>query len=334
MEVPLALPLPVEQLRELITTDSSGWRKKNCVSLMDHSAQQIRAVLELASELKAHDLQRKSSVFWDYPRTLAMLFQKSSLRTRVSFEVSMAHLRGHAIYLSPDDVGLGIRESVEDVAHGLSRWVDAITARVYHHSMVTGLATHASVPVINALSDQEHPIQAFADLLTLQEHCGPLGNSRSIAYVGDGNNVLHALLIGCTKLGVNISAAYPTGYEPAAEYVQAALSEAERTGATVRLTNDPVEAVRGAEAVYTDVWASMGQEHEKEERAAIFAPYQLNANLLSHAAPSAIAMHCLPAHREEEISSEVMAGHNNTIFDQAENRLHTQKALLLLILGL
>ncbi len=328
------MPLPVEQLRELITTDVSRWRKQNCVSLMDHSAQQIRAVLELASELKAHDLQRKSSVFWDYPRTLAMLFQKSSLRTRVSFEVSMAHLRGHAVYLSPDDVGLGIRESVADVAHGLSRWVDAITARVYHHSMVTSLAAHASVPVINALSDQEHPIQAFADLLTLQEHCGRLGNERHLAYVGDGNNVLHALLIGCAKLGVNIRAAYPKGYEPAAEYVEAALQAAQSTGAHITLSNDPAEAVHQAEAVYTDVWASMGQEHEKEERAAIFAPYQVNSALLAHAAPNAIAMHCLPAHREEEISSEVMTLHNTTIFDQAENRLHTQKALLLLILGL
>jgi ornithine carbamoyltransferase len=334
LEVPLALPLPVERLRELITSDASGWRKQNCVSLLDHSAGRIRAVLETAAELKAHDLQRKSTVFWDYPRTLAMLFQKSSLRTRVSFEVSMAHLQGHAVYLSPDDVGLGIRESVEDVAHGLSRWVDAITARVYKHTMVTGLAEHASVPVINALSDQEHPIQAFADLLTLQEHCGPLGNERHLAYVGDGNNVLHALLIGCTKLGVNISAAYPKGYEPSSEYVAAAMREARATGAKVTLTHDPAEAVSGAEAIYTDVWASMGQEHEKDERAAIFAPYQVNSALLAKAGAGAIAMHCLPAHRDEEISSEVMALHNTVIFDQAENRLHTQKALLLLILGL
>lgn len=323
-----------EQLRQAIQQDATGWRKRSVISLWDVSPQQIRALLDVAVFLKKSDLARKPTLYWNYPRTLAMLFEKPSLRTRVSFEASMAHLRGHAIYLGPNDVGLGTREAVPDVAASLSRWVDLIAARVFQHSTVEQLAQNATIPVINALSDREHPIQAFADLLTLQEFCGPLGNNLKLAYVGDGNNVLHALLLACAKMGVNLSAACPDGYLPDNAYFEEARRWAAETGAYIELLSNPEEAVRGADAVYTDVWASMGQESERAHRVKLFAPYQLNSALMAHAKPNAIAMHCLPAHRGEEITDEVMETHKNAILEQAENRLHTQKALLLLIIGL
>lgn len=321
-------------LRNMITEDVAMWRKKNCITLMDISREQIGTLLHVAAELKIHDLKREVSLRWEYPRTLAMLFQKPSLRTRVSFEVSMAHLQGHAVYLNPEDVGLGIREAVSDVAGALSRWVDAITARVFSHSTLEELASNATIPVINALSDREHPIQAFADLLTLQEQCGMLGNDRTLAYLGDGNNVLHALMIACSRMGVNLRAACPEGYGPAEDYIRATQIICGISGATFHLTTDPVEAVEGAEALYTDVWTSMGQEDEKEHRLKVFTPYQVNSALLRHALPGAIVMHCLPAHRGEEITAHIMAQHQTVMLDQAENRLHTQKALLMLILGI
>ncbi len=324
----------VLKLRELIDTDPTKWRRKNLLSLLDVSADQFRTVLQVAAGMKALDQKRQPGIEWKYPRTLGMIFEKPSLRTRVSFEASMVHLKGHAIYLAPGDVGLGHREPAEDVAGVLSRWVDIITARVFAHETVEELAAHSSSPVINALSDREHPLQAFADLLTLQEHKGELGNTLKLAYVGDGNNVLHALLIACAKLGVHIAAACPSGYEPSRDYVAAARNFAIETGATIEITTDPAQAVANADAVYTDVWASMGQEAEKEARAMIFAPYQINAELMAHAKPDAIVLHCLPAHRGEEVSAEMMTAHKTVILDQAENRLHTQKALLALIVGL
>lgn len=326
--------MPVSKLVNQITEDATGWRRKSLISLFDVSAEQLREVLDVAAKMKAFDQKRAPGIAWIYPRTLGMIFEKPSLRTRVSFEASMVHLRGHAIYFAPGDVGLGVREAVEDVAGVLSRWVDIITARVFAHESVVELAAHSSSPVINALSDREHPIQAFADLLTLQEHKGELGNHLKLTYVGDGNNVLHALLLACTKTGVNISAACPEGYFPDPAYVEEAQRNGAETGAKVEIFVDPKEAVRDADAIYTDVWASMGQEAEKEERAGIFAPYQINAELLSHAKPDAIVLHCLPAHRDEEISAEVMERFKTPILDQAENRLHTQKALLVLIVGL
>ncbi len=327
------MAISVEELRQLVEEDSAGWRKQNCVSLRDLTAAQIEMVLQVAKELKRHDLGRHPSLFWRYPRTLAMLFQKPSLRTRVSFETSMAHLQGHAVYLAPDDVGLGIREAVEDVAGTLSRWVDSIAARVYHHTTVQQLAQHATVPVINALSDLEHPVQAFADILTLQEYA-PAGAPMRLAYTGDGNNVLHALLIACSRLGISLRAACPPGYEPNPAYLEDAQQYAAQTGAEILLCATPQEAVKDAHAVYTDVWTSMGQEEEKQERNRTFAPYQLNEQLMTMAAPGAFALHCMPAHRGEEITEGVMNAHKHTILEQAENRLHTQKALLMLILGL
>lgn len=317
-----------------IEADREGWRKRSLLSLRDVNSVQMHAVLKLASTLKKNDLARRPALYWNYPRTLAMLFEKPSLRTRVSFEVSMSHLRGHAIYLSPTDVGLGSREAVPDVAATLSRWVDIITARVFSHEIIEQLAAHATIPVINALSDREHPIQAFADLLTIQEYCGPLENHPKLAYVGDGNNVLHALLLACARMGVHLSAACPEDYFPDRGYVSEALRIATENGVQSEVISDPKEAVRNADAVYTDVWASMGQEEERAERARIFAPYQLNAELISLAKPGAKALHCLPAHRGEEITDEVMDAHKDSILEQAENRLHTQKALLILILGL
>lgn len=326
----------IEALRELITSDPHKWRRKSLVSLFDVSPEQFRNVLAVAAQLKALDQNRTPGIAWSYPRTLGMIFEKPSLRTRISFEASMVHLRGHAIYLAPGDVGLGVRESVADVAGVLSRWVDVITARVFAHETVEELARHSTSPVINALSDREHPIQTFADLLTLQEQKGALGSHLKLAYVGDGNNVLNALLLACAKTGVQLAAACPSGYEPDPAYVAEAkrICETERNGATVAIVTDPVEAVQNADALYTDVWASMGQESEKAARAEIFAPYQINAALFRLAKPDAIALHCLPAHREEEISAEIMEAHKMVILDQAENRLHTQKALLALIVGL
>jgi ornithine carbamoyltransferase len=220
------------------------------------------------------------------------------------------------------------------VAAALSRWVDAITARVFKHATVEELALHATIPVINALSDREHPVQAFADLLTLTEQKGELGNHLKLAYVGDGNNVLHALLLACAKTGVNLAAGCPDGYQPTPEYVSEAQRIGQETGAKIELYTDPIAAVRDADAVYTDVWTSMGQEAEKQARIRLFAPYQVNAALMARAKPDAVVLHCLPAHRGEEISAEMMDAHKTVIMDEAENRLHTQKALLVLILGL
>ncbi|MCW3101047.1 MAG: ornithine carbamoyltransferase [Chthonomonadaceae bacterium] len=325
-----------QALKALIQRDESHWRGRSLVSLFDVSPAQVQAVLECAASFKA--LKREDKfLYFSHPKTLALLFEKPSLRTRVSFEAGMAHLAGHAVYLAPADVGLGVRESVADVAGGLSRWVDVIAARTFKHETVEELATSAKVPVINALSDREHPIQAFADLQTIMEAKGSLGNHLKLAYVGDGNNVLHALLLACAKVGVNVTAACPEGYEPALAYV----AEAQRigageagTGARIEIVTDPVAAVTDADVVYTDVWTSMGQEEETKQRLQIFAPYQVNAALLAHAKSDVIVLHCLPAHREEEITTDVMDAHKTIILDQAENRLHTQKALVALMVGL
>jgi ornithine carbamoyltransferase len=325
-----------QALKAMIQRDESQWRGRSLVSLFDVSAAQVQAVLLCAASFKA--LKREDKfVYFSHPKTLALLFEKPSLRTRVSFEAGMAHLAGHAVYLAPSDVGLGVRESVADVAGGLSRWVDVIAARTFKHETVEELATSAKVPVINALSDREHPIQAFADLLTIMEAKADLGNHLKLAYVGDGNNVLHALLLACAKVGINVTAACPQGYEPALAYV----AEAQRigagdagTGARIEIVTDPVAAVTDADVVYTDVWTSMGQEEETKQRLQLFAPYQVNTALLAHAKSDVIVLHCLPAHREEEITTEVMDAHKTIILDQAENRLHTQKALVALMVGL
>lgn len=310
------------------------WRNRSLVTLKVVSRAQINAVLIAARQLKAVHRARHEGVRWSYPRTLGMIFEKPSLRTRVSFEAGMAHFGGQAVYLAPGDIGLGSREPVSDVALALSRWIDIISARVFRHETVEELAAYASVPVINALSDREHPIQAFADLLTLEERLGPLGSHQKLAYIGDGNNVLHALLLACSTMGVNLSAACPPGYLPDPAYVLMAEDAARASGARIEIGADPVAAVAEADAIYTDVWTSMGQESEKATRLAVFAPYQISARLLAAAKPETIVLHCLPAHCGEEITTDVFEQHRTVIMDQAENRMHTQKALIALMIGI
>jgi ornithine carbamoyltransferase len=261
-------------------------------------------------------------------RTLALIFEKPSLRTRVTFEVGAVQLGGRAVYLSGAEIGLGTRESVPDVARNLSRWVDGIVARVYAHATIEGLAAHASVPVVNALSDFEHPCQAVADFFTLWERGVDLARMR-FAWIGDGNNVCHSLLLLGALLGSSMVVACPPGYEPSSEV----LATVRRLGGDVRVTVDAREAAEGADVLYTDVWTSMGQEAEREKRLEAFARYQVSETLVGFAKPSALVMHCLPAHRGEEISEAVLDGPHAVVLDQAENRLHAQKALILALLG-
>jgi ornithine carbamoyltransferase len=301
------------------------------LSVGDLTGAQITSLVEHALQLK-HELASNGTSPHLAGRTAALVFQKPSLRTRVSFEMAMLQLGGHALYLSPAEIQLGQREGVIDAARVLSRYVDVIVARVFLHSDVVGLARHADVPVINALSDTEHPCQILADLLTLRERHSSLRGLR-LAYVGDGNNVANSLAVAAARLGMHLTFGCPPGYEPDPAVLQTALAEADAAGGSIELSTDPRQAVRGAAAVYTDAWYSMGQEGEADLRAPLFRPYQLNADLLSHAAPGAVAMHCLPAHRGQEITDEVLDGPARVAYDQAENRLHAQKALLLRLLA-
>jgi ornithine carbamoyltransferase len=264
-------------------------------------------------------------------RQLALIFEKPSLRTRVAFEVGMTSLGGFAIHLDHQKPRLGERESIKDIARNLERWVDGIAARTFAHASVLELAEHASIPVINALTDLNHPCQALSDLFTLREKFGSLEGLR-LAYVGDGNNVCHSLLVLGAKLGVSISVATPAGFEPKTRIVEDAKALAQDNGSTVQILRDPLEAVAGAQAVYTDVWASMGQEYASHLRTQVFAPYQVTEELMAAADPSAVFMHCLPAHRGEEVAASVIDSPRSIVFDQAENRLHVQKALLILLL--
>jgi len=264
-------------------------------------------------------------------KQLAMIFEKPSLRTRVTFEVGMTSMGGYAIYLDHTKPRLGERESIKDVARNLERWVHGIVARTFAHSAVQELAEHASIPVINALTDLLHPCQALADYFTLGERSGRLRGLK-LAFVGDGNNVCHSLMITGAKLGVSVNVATPPGFEPKAEIVEDAKAFAHQTGAKVQLFHDPVEAVAGAQAVYTDVWASMGQEYAAHLRAQVFVPYRVTTELMAAADPSAVFMHCLPAHRGQEVTDAVLDSPQSLVFDQAENRLHVQKALLILLM--
>jgi len=302
-------------------------RGRDLISIADLSAQDIRRVVDTALAMKNGD---SSPVLKG--RTLALLFEKPSLRTRVSFDVAMAQLGGHALYLSPAEVGLGEREPVADVARALSRYVDAIAARTFKHETVEELARWADVPVMNALSDGEHPCQALADLLTIYEKKGRW-RGLVLSFVGDGNNVARSLMLGASLVGMDFRIASAQGYRISTALVEKAQSLASASGAAVVCVESPQEAVRGADVVYTDVWASMGQEEERVERRRAFDGYQVNAELLALAAPDAIVMHDLPAHRGEEIADEVIEGPQSVVFDQAENRLHAQKAVLALILG-
>jgi len=297
---------------------------KDFLSLADWPAEELRSILARAHELKRLHRQGEPPQTLR-GRTLAMYFEKPSLRTHVTFEAGMTQLGGHAILLRPEQVGIGTRESPADVARNLSRWVHGLVARTFDHALVEALAAAADIPVINGLTDLLHPCQAMADLQTVTERADL--EKVAIAYVGDGNNVANSLLNAISVLGGELRLATPATHQPALQVRQRAAELARRSGARVTWTPDPVEAVRGAHFVYTDVWTSMGQEGESERRKALFEPFQLNARLLRHA-PEAWVMHCLPAHRGEEITDDVLDGPRSIVLDQAENRLHAQKAVL------
>ncbi len=303
---------------------------RNLLSMRDLSAGEIESILALAIRQKGDraGLERTAPLSG---KTLAMIFQKPSLRTRVSFETGMTRLGGHAIYLSPTDISLGKRETTEDIARVLARYADAIMARVFGHDIVEELARHAGVPVINGLSDFEHPCQILADFQTVLERKGKLKGLRG-CYVGDGNNVANSLAFGAARVGMHFTVASPPGYELRADVLEQAQQMGRETGAEIRATQRPSDAARDADWVYTDVWASMGQESEAAQRREHFKGYQVNAALMSHARPDAIVLHCLPAHYGEEIDYAVTRTANSAIFDQAENRMHAQNALLTLLL--
>jgi ornithine carbamoyltransferase len=300
---------------------------KDLLSLDDLDTLQLHALLDRAQYYKAHREVRPLT-----GKTLGLLFRKASTRTRVSFMVAMYHLGGEAIDLNPNVIQVGRGESVKDTARVLSRYVDALAIRTFEQAELEEFADYCSIPVINALTDLEHPCQILADLLTVKETFGPL-KGLTMAYVGDGNNIVHSLLLGCAKVGMNLKVATPSGYEPLSAVVARAQEIATETDCTISLLEDPQEAAKGAHALYTDVWASMGQEEESEIRQKAFAGYQINDDLCSLANPKAIVLHCLPAHRGEEISEEALEGPQSRVWDQAENRLHAQKAILAALLG-
>jgi ornithine carbamoyltransferase len=300
---------------------------KNFLSIRDLTRDEVPELFALTAELKAKQKAREGGARLT-GRTMALIFEKPSLRTRVTFEVGMVQLGGAAVYLAAQEIGMGKRESVPDIARNLSRWVDVVAARVFSHRTLEVLAAHASVPVINGLSDLEHPCQALADFFTLWERGLDLRRTR-LAWVGDGNNVCHSWLLLAALTGTETVVACPPGYEP-----QTAVLDACRTlGGRITLTTDPREAAEGADVLYTDVWISMGQEADRERRLEAFQRYQLNERLLGFARPNALVMHCLPAHRGEEITDSVLDGPQSVVLDQAENRLHAQKGVILHLLG-
>jgi ornithine carbamoyltransferase len=302
---------------------------RDLISVKDFSPDEINVLFALTQTVKDRPASYRRALVG---KQLVMFFEKASLRTRITFESGMASLGGTSIFVDQTQSRLHEREPLYDVAHNVERWVDAVVLRTFEHETVIDMARHSAIPVINALSDLEHPCQAFADFFTLQEKFDDLRNVH-LAYVGDGNNMAHSLMLAAASLGSKMTLACPNGYLPKQEITEAALAIAAQTGAQIAITEHPIAAVMGADAVYTDVWASMGQEAEAAERAEIFAPYQVNQELLAHAASGAVFMHCLPAHRGLEVTADVLDSPRSIAFDQAENRLHIQKAILLTLLG-
>jgi len=299
--------------------------KRDLVSILDVK-DDVVGLLEFAANIK--NRTRAGEPYEPLRgKSLAMIFEKASTRTRVSFEVGMTQLGGHALFLSPNDLQIGRGETIADTARVLSRYVDGIMYRAFRRENVIELARNASVPVINGLDDKEHPCQVIADLFTILEHRGSFKGLK-LAYVGDGNNVCNSLLLGAAIVGMDMTAACPTGYEPDAEILATARRIAKDSASKIQVVDDPVAAAQRADVVYTDVWVSMGQEKDKDQREKVFRPYQVNSKLLDHAKKDAVVMHCLPAHRGLEITDDVMDGPRSIVLDQAENRLHAQKAIL------
>jgi ornithine carbamoyltransferase len=303
--------------------------ERDLLSVDDVSADELTALLDLSAKVKAHPGDHSASLAG---RAIAMIFEKPSTRTRVSFEVAIASVGAHPVTLSASELQLGRGETIEDTGRVLSRYVHAVVLRTFEQERLELLAQAATVPVINALSDFEHPCQALADLLTVREVRGDLAG-QVLVYLGDGNNVTHSLLLAGAKMGMHVRAATPPGFEPIPQVVQRATEIAETTGGSVQVLHDPVEAARGADVLYTDVWASMGQEAEADERALVFPAFALDRHKVEVAKDDVSVLHCLPAHRGQEITDEVIDGPHSVVWDQAENRMHTQKALLLWLLG-
>ncbi len=320
----LAQPAPAALARAKTTL---GWR--DLISIRDLSASDIELIFELSALIKARPEEFRTALDG---KQVAMFFEKPSLRTRLTFEAGIASMGGHTFFVDQTASRIDAREKLSDIAHNLERWVDGVVLRTFAHATVTGMAEHACIPVINALTDLEHPCQALADYFTLREKFGNLSNIR-VAFVGDGNNVCHSLMLTAATLGAKITVATPERYKPNAQIAAAALRGAEKSGASIQFTHNPREAVASADAVYTDVWASMGKEEEAGTREKTFLPYQVNEQLFALAAPNAAFMHCLPAHRGQEVTDAVIDCPRSVVFDQAENRLHVQKAILVLLLG-
>ncbi len=303
---------------------------RDLCSIADLSASEVRAILDLAHAVKARPDAYRHALD---AKQIVMFFEKASLRTRLTFEAAINATGGAAMFVDQTQSPLGERESLADMARNVERWVSAIVLRTYSHETITEMAQHATCPVINALSDSEHPCQALADFMTLEERFHGSVRGRRFTYVGDGNNVCHSLMLTAAQLGAHCTVGTPKNYAPQAEIVAAARAIAKTTGSEIELVQDPVAAVAGADAVYTDVCTSMGFEHEATKRAPIFKPFQVNEALMAHAAADAVFMHCLPAHRNAEVTDAVFDGPSSVVFEQAENRMHAQKALLLLLLG-
>ncbi|MBQ1249671.1 MAG: ornithine carbamoyltransferase [Selenomonadales bacterium] len=308
-----------------------SFKGRDFLSLHDFTTEEIYQILDLAAELKEKQKNGETHHILK-GKTLGMIFEKSSTRTRVSFEVGMYQLGGSALFLSNRDLQIGRGEPIRDTARVLSRYLDGIMIRTFEGAKVEELADFASIPVINALTDEEHPCQVLADLQTIREHKGELKGLKMV-YIGDGNNMVNSLMHGCAKVGMDISVATPAGYEPMESMVAEAMEDAKAFGSKVEITQDILAAAKDADVVYTDVWASMGQEGEAEKRQKAFKDYQVNAAVMAVAKPDAIVLHCLPAHRGEEITDEVIESKQSVVFDEAENRLHAQKAVMALVMA-
>ncbi len=308
-----------------------SFKGRDFLSLHDFTTEEIYQILDLAAELKEKQKNGETHHILK-GKTLGMIFEKSSTRTRVSFEVGMYQLGGSALFLSNRDLQIGRGEPIRDTARVLSRYLDGIMIRTFEGAKVEELAEFASIPVINALTDEEHPCQVLADLQTIREHKGELKGLKMV-YIGDGNNMVNSLMHGCAKVGMDISVATPAGYEPMASMIAEAMEDAQAFGSKVEITQDILAAAKDADVVYTDVWASMGQEGEAEKRQQAFKDYQVNAAVMAVAKPDAIVLHCLPAHRGEEITDEVIESKQSVVFDEAENRLHAQKAVMALLMA-